>query len=46
MIVNYLDKFDDRFTLETSHVAVFLQETFKEKIKDLAMGQKYEFKDQ
>ena len=43
-IVNDLDKFDDRFTLETRPVPVFLQENFKEKIKDLTMFQEYEFK--
>jgi len=44
-IVNDLDKFDDRFTLETRPVPGFLQENFKEKIKDIAEDQKYEFKE-
>lgn len=44
-IVNDLDKFDDRFTLETRPVPVFLQENFKENLKDLAEDQKYEFKE-
>ena len=43
-IVNDLDKFDDKFTLETRPVPSFLLESFKEKINELKEPQKYEFK--
>ena len=43
-IVNDLDKFDEKFTLETRPVPSFLLESFKEKINELEEPQKYEFK--
>ena len=43
-IVNDLDKFDEKFTLETRPVPSFLLESFKEKINELKEPQKYEFK--
>jgi hypothetical protein len=43
-VVNDLDKFDEKFTLETRPVPSFLLESFKEKINELKEPQKYEFK--
>jgi hypothetical protein len=43
-IVNDLDKFDEKFTLETSPIPTILTDSFQERINDIENPQRYEFK--